>query len=414
MSQAASSIKPFDIEEIRKDFPVLHQEVNNHPLVYFDNAASSQKPVKVIQAITDYYTHYHSNIHRGVHFLSDKATNAYEEARIKAQKFINAGHTHEINFVKGTTEGINLVATALGRKLIQAGDEILITEMEHHSNIVPWQMLCEEKKAVLKVGPINDRGELMLEDFFGLISEKTKLIAIAHVSNTLGTINPVKQIIEFAHKQNIPVLLDGAQATPHMPVDVQDLDCDFYTFSGHKVMGPTGIGILYGKEKWLEFMDPYQGGGEMIETVTFEKTIYNELPYKFEAGTPNIAGAIALGYAFDYIHEIGWDALMAYEEELLDYALYEMHQISGIRFIGQAADRAGVISFILDGHHPYDVGVLLDKMGIAIRTGHLCTEPLMHHFGITGTCRASFAFYNTKQEIDLFIQGLKRVKTILG
>jgi len=402
-----------NISQIRKDFPILKREVNGKPLVYFDNGATSQKPQVVIDAITNYYTNENSNIHRGIHTLSQEATDAYEKARTTVQQFINAKHNHEIIFTSGTTGSINLVASSFGKKYIQAGDEIIISTMEHHSNIVPWQMLCEEKGAVLKVIPINDKGELLLEEFKKLLSSKTKIVAITHVSNTLGTINPVKEIIKLAKAVGAFVLIDGAQAVPHTKVDVQALDCDFYAFSGHKMFGPTGVGILYGKESILNELPPYQGGGDMIKTVTFEKTTYNELPHKFEAGTPNIVGGIGLGVAINYMNSIGIDNIEAYEHELLAYATEQIKQIEGVRIIGEAQNKASVLSFLVDGTHPTDIGMIIDKLGIAIRTGHHCTEPLMNRFNIPGTARASFAFYNTKEEIDTFILALERALKML-
>ncbi len=403
-----------NVESIRKDFPILQQEVNGRPLVYFDNAASSQKPLQVVQAIEDYYNNFHSNVHRGVHHLSQKATDAYEAARETVKDFINARSIKEVNFTKGTTEGINLVAHSFGRKFIQEGDEIVISTMEHHSNIVPWQMICEERGATLKVIPINEHGELLLDEFDQLLTEKTKLIALVYVSNSLGTINPVEYIIEKAHEIGAKVLLDAAQAAPHQKIDVQELDCDFLALSAHKMMGPTGMGILYGKETLLEQMLPYQGGGEMIKEVTFEKTTYNELPFKFEAGTPNIAGGIALKATIDYIHSIGWDFIEKQEADLLQYATEQISQISGIRIVGTAEKKAGVLSFLLGDHHPYDVGVILDQLGIAVRTGHHCCQPLMNRLGIEGTCRASFAFYNTTEEVDRLIEGIQRAQKMLG
>jgi len=402
-----------NISQIRKDFPILKREVNGKPLVYFDNGATSQKPQVVIDAITNYYTNENSNIHRGIHTLSQEATDAYEKARTTVQQFINAKHNHEIIFTSGTTGSINLVASSFGKKYIQAGDEIIISTMEHHSNIVPWQMLCEEKGAVLKVIPISDKGELLLEEFKKLLSSKTKIVAITHVSNTLGTINPVKEIIKLAKAVGAFVLIDGAQAVPHTKVDVQALDCDFYAFSGHKMFGPTGVGILYGKESILNELPPYQGGGDMIKTVTFEKTTYNELPHKFEAGTPNIVGGIGLGVAINYMNSIGIDNIEAYEHELLAYATEQIKQIEGVRIIGEAQNKASVLSFLVDGTHPTDIGMIIDKLGIAIRTGHHCTEPLMNRFNIPGTARASFAFYNTKEEIDTFILALERALKML-
>jgi len=399
----------FDLEKIRKDFPLLTRTVNKKPLVYFDNAATAQKPQPVIDATNKYYSFENANIHRGVHYLSQEATSAYEAVREKVRAFINAEKSHEIIFTKGTTDSINLVASSFGKTHIGEGDEVLISAMEHHSNIVPWQMLCEEKKAKLKVIPINDNGELQIDDFKKLLSPKTKLVAVAHISNSLGTVNPVKEIIAAAHEKGIPVLIDGAQAIHHTTVDVKELDCDFYVFSAHKMYGPTGVGILYGKEDLLNAMPPYQGGGDMIKTVTFEKTTYNELPHKFEAGTPNIAGGIAFGAAIDYINSLGVENIAAYEQELTEYALQQLNTVPGIKFIGKAKERASVISFLLADIHPYDAGVILDKMGIAVRTGHHCTQPLMDRFKIPGTVRASFAFYNTKEEVDILVKGLHKV-----
>ena len=401
----------FDVEKVREDFPILHQQVNGKPLVYFDNAATAQKPKPVIETISGYYNRYNSNIHRGIHYLSEYATQAYEESREKVRQHINAKHAHEIIFVRGATEGINLVASTFGRVNIQAGDEVIISAMEHHSNIVPWQMLCEEKGAHLKVAPINDDGELLLDEYAQLLTNKTKLVAMVYVSNTLGTINPIKQVIELAHQQGVSVLVDACQAVPHMAVDVQGLDCDFFAFSGHKLFGPTGTGVLYGKEQILDAMPPYHGGGEMIREVTFEKTTYNDLPYKFEAGTPHIAGGIGLGVAIDYVNTLGYDAIEAYEHELLQYATQAVEQLPKLRIIGTAANKASVISFVFDDIHASDIGTLVDKMGIAIRTGHHCTQPLMRRFGVPATARASFAFYNTKQEIDTFVDALKQART---
>lgn len=400
-------------DKIRKDFPILHRQVNGKPLVYFDNGATSQKPQQVIDVINRYYQHENSNIHRGIHTLSQEATDAYEKARTTVQQFINAKHHHEVIFTSGTTGSINLVASSFGKKHLQAGDEIIISTMEHHSNIVPWQMICEEKGAVLKVIPISDKGELLMDEFEKLLSSKTKLVSITHVSNTLGTINPVKEIIKLAKKAGAFVLIDGAQAVPHTKVDVQALDCDFYAFSAHKMFGPTGVGILYGKESILNDLPPYQGGGDMIKTVTFEKTTYNELPHKFEAGTPNIVGGLGLAAAIDYMNNIGLTNIEAYEHELLSYATEKIKQIEGIRIIGEAANKASVLSFLVDGTHPSDIGMIIDKLGIAIRTGHHCTEPLMNRFDIPGTARASFAFYNTKEEIDTFILALERALKML-
>lgn len=410
-----------DINKIRKDFPILKREVNGKPLVYFDNGATSQKPQIVIDAISHYYTYENSNIHRGIHTLSQEATNSYEEARKKVQRFVNAQHEHEIIFTSGTTGSINLVASSFGKKYLKKGDEIIISTMEHHSNIVPWQMICEEKEAILKVIPINDKGELLMDEFKKLLSNKTKLVAITHVSNTLGTINPIKEIIKLVRQHAPPlremegafILIDGAQAVPHTKVDVQELDCDFYAFSGHKMFGPTGVGILYGKEAILNNLPPYQGGGDMIKTVTFEKTTYNELPHKFEAGTPNIVGGIGLGVAIDYMNSIGISTIEAYEHELLAYATKQIKQIEGVRIIGEAKNKASVLSFVVDGTHPSDIGMIIDKLGVAIRTGHHCTEPLMNRFNVPGTARASFAFYNTFEEIDIFIAALNRAVTML-
>ncbi|TNF29295.1 MAG: cysteine desulfurase [Bacteroidetes bacterium] len=399
-----------DIESIRAQFPILQREVNGKPLIYFDNGATSQKPQSVINAITHYYEYENSNIHRGVHTLSQEATSAYEDVRKKVQKFINAEHDHEIIFTSGTTGGINLVASSFGENLIRKGDEILITAMEHHSNIVPWQMLCERKGAHLKVVPISKEGELDLEEYERLIGPKTELISLVHVSNSLGTINPIKKMIDIAHAQNIPVLIDGAQAIHHTPVDVQELDCDFYVFSAHKMYGPTGVGVLYGKEELLNDMAPYQGGGDMIKNVTFEKTIYNDLPHKFEAGTPNIAGGIGLGAAIDFINSIGYDFIIQHEAELSRFATSQLRDIKGLRFIGTAKERAGLVSFVVDGIHPYDTGVILDKLGLALRTGHHCTQPVMNFFEVPGTVRASFAVYNTKQEVIRLVEGIERVK----
>lgn len=409
-----ATITATEIEQIREDFPILHQTVYDKPLVYFDNAASTQKPLPVIEAITNYYLNDHANVHRGVHYLSQKATDKFEETRRKAQKFIQAKHENEIVFTKGTTDGINLVAFSFGEAFIEPGDEILISEMEHHANIVPWQMLCERRKAVLKIAPIHDSGEIDLVAFEKLLGPKTRLVSIVHISNTLGTINPVKKITEMAKKAGAYVLIDGAQAAPHQAINVQEIGCDFYVLSGHKVYGPTGIGILYGKQSLLEKMPPYQGGGEMIKSVSFEKTTYNELPFKFEAGTPNIADVIGLGAAFDYVHQIGYNVIQQQELQLLQYATDQLNKnFNNINYIGQAAEKASVISFLMGNTHPYDLGALLDKMGVAVRTGHHCTEPLMTKFNIPGTVRASFAFYNTLEEVDLFIHALKRAEKML-
>jgi len=410
----AASSAPIDVWRIRADFPILKQQVRGKPLVYLDNAATSQKPQAVINAIHHFYLDECSNIHRGVHTLSERATAAYEQARRKVQRFVNAADAREIVFVRGTTEGINLVAQTYGRKHLQAGDEVLISAMEHHSNIVPWQLLCEEKDARLVVAPISDRGELLLEEFERLLNPRVKFVSVTHVSNALGTINPAERIIKLAHGRNIPVLIDGAQAAPHLKVDVQELDCDFYAFSGHKLYGPTGIGVLYGKAGLLEAMPPYQGGGDMISSVTFEKTIYNSIPFKFEAGTPNIAGAIGLGAAVDYVARIGVENAASYEQELLFYATERISQIPAVQVIGTAREKVSVLSFVVEGVHPHDAGVMLDQEGIAIRTGHHCAQPVMERFNIPGTIRASLAFYNTKEEIDALVTGIEKVKEVLG
>lgn len=399
----------FDINKIRQDFPILKRTVYNRPLVYFDNAATTQKPQVVIDAISKYYEQDNANIHRGVHYLSQMGTQAYEESRKAVKTFINAEHDYEIIFTRGATESINLVASSFGKKYLKQGDEILLSGMEHHSNIVPWQIICEEKEAKLAVIPITDTGELNLTDIEKRFTDKTKLLAITHVSNALGTINPIKRLIDIAHKYNIPVLIDGAQAVSHLKVDVKELDCDFYCFSGHKVYGPTGIGVLYGKEKLLEEMPPYQGGGEMIRKVTFEKTEYSSLPFKFEAGTPNIADGIALKAALDYVSSIGLFNIALYEAELLHYATNQLLNINGLKIYGTAKEKAAVISLLLENIHPYDAGTILDKLGVAVRTGHHCAQPIMDWYGIPGTIRASFALYNTKEEIDGMIKSLQKV-----
>lgn len=396
-------------ETIRRDFPILDQQVRGRPLVYLDNAATCQKPAQVIDAMTQVYRHDYANVHRGVHTLSERSTAAYEGAREKVRKFINAASTKEIVFVRGTTEAINLVAQSYGRSNLAAGDEILITAMEHHSNIVPWQMLCQQTGAVLRVAPINTRGELIFPEFGKLLNDRTRLVSVGHMSNALGTINPVREIIAAAHARNVPVLLDGAQAVPHMSVDVQALDCDFYAFSGHKLYGPSGIGVLYGKQQLLEAMPPYQGGGDMIRKVTFEETEYNVLPYKFEAGTPSIVDTIGLGAAVDYLTEIGMDRLAAYEHELLLYATEKARQIPGLRIIGEAEQKGAILSFVLDGVHPHDIGTMLDSIGIAVRAGHHCAMPVMDFFQVPATARASFAVYNTKQEIDVLMEGIEKL-----
>lgn len=401
-----------DIEKIRKDFPILKRKVNSKPLIYFDNAATSQKPQIVIDSIVDYYSNYNANIHRGVHTLSQEATNAYEEARIKIQNHFNAEKSHEIILTSGTTHSINLVATGF-TSFIQKGDEIIVSALEHHSNIVPWQMLCERTEAVLKVIPISLKGELIMEEFDKLLSKNTKLVFVNHVSNALGTINPIKEIIDKAHSFGAAVLIDGAQATPHIKIDVQELDCDFYVCSAHKLCGPTGIGMLYGKEEWLNKLPPYQGGGEMIATVNFEKTTYADLPYKFEAGTPNISGGIAFGVALDYMNGIGFENIATYEKELLDLATKKLLEIEGIKIYGPLENKASVISFNIEGIHPFDIGTIIDKLGIAVRTGHHCTQPIMDFYKIPGTIRASFSFYNTKEEINIFIEAVKRARNML-
>jgi cysteine desulfurase/selenocysteine lyase len=402
----------FDVRRIRDDFPLLRQQVHGKPLVYLDNAATTQKPQAVIDALVRFYTTDNSNVHRGVHLLSGRATAAFEAARVKVQHFLHAAQSCEIIFVRGATEAINLVAQTYGRRHVQAGDEIVISAMEHHSNIVPWQMLCEEKQARLRVVPINDRGEIPLEEYARLLGPRTRLVAVVHVSNALGTINPVRQIIELAHRQGVPVLVDGAQAVPHMTVDVQELDCDFYAFSGHKVYGPTGIGVLYGKAGLLGAMPPYQGGGDMISSVTFEKTTYNTLPHKFEAGTPHVAGAIGLGAAIDYLSATGVENVARHEQELLGYATAALARVPGVRLIGTARERAGAVSFILEGVHPHDIGTILDREGIAIRTGHHCAQPVMERFGVPATARASLACYNTRDDIDVLVEGMHKVKEV--
>ena len=398
-----------DIENIRKDFPILEEKIHGKPLVYFDNAATTQKPRQVIDEMVKYYYKYNSNIHRGVHYLSNKSTDGNENARILVQNFINAKHSHEVIFTSGTSESINLVANSFGERYIFEGDEVIVSELEHHSNIVPWQMLCERKKATLKVLPFNDRGELMIEKLNDLITDRTKIVAVNHISNSLGTINPIREIIKIAHAKNVRVLIDAAQSIQHKKIDVQELDADFLVFSGHKLYGPTGIGVLYGKEELLNEMPPWKGGGEMIAEVSFEKTTYNELPYKFEAGTPNYIDAIGLGAAIEYVENIGIENIDAYEQELLAYGTEKLLSIDGLKIFGTAAEKTSVISFLVEGIHFYDMGMLLDQMGIAVRTGTHCTEPVMQHFGIDGTVRASFSFYNTKEEIDSLYNGILKV-----
>ena len=405
---------PFDVSGIRADFPILSRQVHDKPLVYLDNAATTQKPQAVIDAISHYYAFENANIHRGVHQLSQSATDTYEAARETIRQFLNAEDTSEIIFVRGATEAINLVAQTYGREHVGAGDEIVISAMEHHSNIVPWQILCEQKGAHLRIAPINDEGELELDKFESLLHSNTKLVAIAHVSNALGTVNPIARIVEMAHAHNIPVVVDGAQAVPHVGVDVRALDCDFYAFSGHKIYGPTGVGVLYGKRKFLEAMPPYQGGGDMIRSVTFEKTIYNQLPYKFEAGTPNIAGVIGLGAAIEYVVGIGLDAIAAHEHDLLVYGTAALRTVPGLKLIGTAKEKAGVLSFVMDDIHPHDIGTVLDQEGIAIRTGHHCAQPVMQRFGIPATARASLAMYNTRGELDALVSGIHKLKEVFA
>ncbi|MFZ5553145.1 MAG: aminotransferase class V-fold PLP-dependent enzyme [Bacteroidota bacterium] len=407
------TVKEINISSVRKQFPLLHQTVNGKPLVYFDNGATSQKPQFVIDAINKYYSQQNANIHRGVHYLSQEATTLYEQAREKVKTFLNAEHSHEIIFTSGTTASINTIAYSFGKAFLKPGDEILISAMEHHSNIVPWQIVAEQYGAQLKVIPINKEGEIIFEEYKKLLSGKTKIISVTHVSNSLGTINPVKEIIAEAHQKNIPVLIDGAQAIQHGKINVQELDADFYVFSGHKMYGPTGTGILYGKEKWLNTLPPFLGGGDMIKTVTFEKTVYNDLPHKFEAGTPNIEGGIALGAAIDFIYETGFDFIQQQEKLVLEYATKKLTEIPGLKIIGTSKNKASVISFNIEGLHPYDVGTILDQQGIAVRTGHHCTQPLMDFYKIPGTIRASMAFYNTIEEIDKLIEGVNKAIKML-
>jgi len=402
-----------NVAQIRKDFPILRREVNGHPLVYLDNAATSQKPKQVIDTIVDYYSRYNANIHRGVHTLSQEATDAYETARKKIQEHFNVAHSHEVIFTSGTTHGINLVANGFGSFLKQ-GDEIIVSAMEHHSNIVPWQMLCEHTGAVLKVIPMNEEGELILTAYDEILSEKTKLVFVNHISNALGTINPIEEIIQKAHRKGASVLVDGAQSCSHIKPDLQSLDVDFYVTSAHKMCGPTGVGILYGKEEWLNKLPPYQGGGEMIAEVTFEKTTYAELPYKFEAGTPNISGVIAFGTAIDYLNEIGFEAITRHEKALLNYATKQLTQLPGLKIYGTSAEKTSVISFNIEGIHPLDIGTILDKLGIAVRTGHHCAQPIMDFYKIPGTVRASFAFYNTMEEVDRLVNGVKKAQLMLS
>ncbi|MHB1241740.1 MAG: SufS family cysteine desulfurase [Gammaproteobacteria bacterium] len=403
-----------DVERLRQDFPILHQQVYGHPLVYLDNAATTQKPRAVIDAVRRYYERDNSNVHRGVHALSQRATEEYEGAREKVRAFLNAGSVRELVFVRGTTEAINLVASTFGRSRIREGDEIVLTEMEHHSNIVPWQLLAEQTGAVLRVVPINEDGELVMGEFEKFLGPRTRLVTVAHLSNALGTINPVRRIIELAHAHDVPVLLDGAQAAPHIKVDVQELDCDFYAFSGHKLYGPTGIGVLYGKAKWLESMPPYQGGGEMIRQVSFKGSTYGDIPCKFEAGTPNIAGAVGLGAAIDYVRGVGLDAIAAHEQDLLDYALTAAGEVPGMRVVGRAREKASILSFVLESIHPHDIGTILDRYGLAVRAGHHCAMPVMEHYCLPATARASFALYNTRAEVDALIAGIRKVQEVFG
>jgi cysteine desulfurase/selenocysteine lyase len=413
MMHAGVNIDTYDVASIRREFPVLERMVKGKKLVYFDNAATAQKPKVVLDTLMNYYQQYNANIHRGIHSLAEEATAAFEATRDTVQQFINATHREEIIFTRGVTEGINLVAATWGRQNVSEGDEIIISAMEHHSNIVPWQMLCSEKKATLKIIPINDKGELVMDEYEKLVTPKTKLVAIVHASNSLGTINPVKEIIEIAHQHNIPVLVDGAQSAVHLDIDVQDMDCDFFVLSSHKIYGPTGVGVLYGKKEILESMPPYMGGGEMIKEVTFEHTTYNDLPYKFEAGTPNIADTVAFKAALDFINSIGKENIRAHEEGLTQYTMDKLSQIEGVRLIGTAKEKTSVVSFIVDGVHPQDIGILLDNYGIAVRTGHHCCQPLMNRLEIPGTVRASFGMYNTKEEVDQLITGVEKAIKLL-
>lgn len=413
-AESAIKLAGFDVFKIRADFPILDVKVHGKPLIYLDNAATSQKPQTVIDSLTNYYVSANANIHRGVHALSELATEGHEQARVKVQRFINAADPSQIIFVRGTTEGINLVAQTYGRTHVGAGDEIIVSALEHHSNIVPWQILCQQQGARLRVAPVDDNGDLLLGEFEKLFSPQTKLVAVAHVSNALGTITPLRKLIELAHSRHVPVLVDGAQAAPHLPIDVQALDCDFYVFSGHKMYGPMGIGVLYGKRELLEAMPPYQGGGDMISSVTFEKTLYNKLPYKFEAGTPDVSGAIGLGAAIDYLNAVGLDQIASHEHDLLIYATQALSSIPGVRLIGTAKSKAGVLSFVLKDIHAHDVGTILDQSGVAIRTGHHCAQPLMQRFGVDATARASFAMYNTKEDVDALVEGVHKVQEVFA
>ena len=411
MPQVAAAPAPaFDVERIRRDFPILERMVREHRLVYLDNAATTQKPRQVLDTLARYYSDGNANIHRGVYTLSEEATAAYDAARVKVQRFVNARTSREIVFTRNSTESINLVAHSFGRRHVGPGDEIVITHMEHHSNIVPWQLLCEQVGAQLRVAPIDDSGTLQLDEFERLLGPRTKLISVVHLSNSLGTINPVREIVDMAKRRDVPVLIDGSQAVYHMPVDVQDLDCDFYAFTGHKLYGPTGIGVLWGREEWLERMPPYQGGGDMIRSVTFEKTTYADLPHKFEAGTPHIAGVVGLGAAIDYLVGVGFEAIAPHEADLLDYATAALSEVEGLRLIGTAAHRASILAFVMKGAHPHDVGTIVDTEGVAVRTGHHCTQPIMDRFGVPATARASVAMYNTREEIDALVRALERVR----
>ena len=398
---------------LREQFPILDQQVYNHPLVYLDNAATTQKPLSVMETMSHYYLHENSNIHRGAHYLAEQATERYEGVRRQVQQFIGAAHSHEIVFTRGTTESINLVAASFGQQFLHEGDEVVVSEMEHHSNIVPWQLACQRQGARLRVLPFDDNGLLLVDQLEALLNERTRLVAVTQVSNTLGTVNPLRHIIDIAHRHHIPVLVDGAQGIAHTSIDVQALGCDFYCFSAHKMYGPMGVGVLYGREEWLDRMPPYQGGGEMIKEVRFEGTTYNELPFKFEAGTPAVAEVLGLGSAIDFMLQVGIDTIARHEQELLAYATQQLQQIEGLRIFGNAPDKTAVVSFLIGNAHPYDTGTLLDKLGIAVRTGHHCTQPVMDHYGIPGTVRASFALYNTKEEIDLLVQALKRIAPML-
>jgi cysteine desulfurase / selenocysteine lyase len=413
-SSVAARRVAFDVERVRADFPILRREVRGHPLVYLDNAATTQKPQVVLDALNNYYTDINANVHRGVHQLSELATEAYEGSREKIRRFFNAASTREIVFTRNATESINLIANVFGRWKLAAGDEVVISAMEHHSNIVPWQLICEERNARLRVAPIDDRGELILEELDRLIGPRTKLISIAHMSNALGTVNPVKEIVRMAHARGVPVMFDGSQAAYHMRVDVQALDCDFYAATGHKIYGPTGIGILYAKEQWLEAMPPFMGGGDMIRTVAFEKSTWNDLPHKFEAGTPDIAGAIGLGAAIEYVQGIGLDAIESHERDLLEYGTAALASVPGLRLIGTARRKASILSFVMEGVHPHDIGTIVDREGVAIRTGHHCAQPLMDRFGVPATARASLAMYNKREELDTLVRALKNVRSLFG